>query len=269
MVSITQTGATAKELHKKGGERMKTCLFGGLDGIITTFAVVAGAGGGGLPVGVVLTMGFSTLVADALSMGVGDALSSKAEAEVAAKEMQREAWELENYAEGEVKEMVEIYEARGFSPEDAETIVTTMAKYPRQFVEIMLHDELGMSPPDPDNKYDHLVSGAYCFCSFIVCGLVPLLGYVCVLPFTDDEGVLFGVSCGLTALTLFLLGALKSRYTAHGWLRSGLEVLLVGGSCAVAAYGMGALVEVLLTRLKLADATALAGNATAGEQVLA
>jgi len=71
----------AKEAHKKGGERMKTCPFGGLDGIITTFAVVAGAGGGGLSVEVVLIMGFSSLVADALSMGVGDALSSKAEGE--------------------------------------------------------------------------------------------------------------------------------------------------------------------------------------------
>lgn len=127
MVSITGE-AMAKEAHKKGGERMKTCLFGGLDGIITTFAVVAGAGGGGLSVGVVLIMGFSSLVADALSMGVGDALSSKAETEVAEKEMQREAWELENYPEGEIKEMVEIYEGRGFEHEDARLIVTTMAK---------------------------------------------------------------------------------------------------------------------------------------------
>ena len=77
----------AEEAHKKGGERMKTCLFGGLDGIITTFAVVAGAGGGGLSVPVVLIMGFSSLVADALSMGVGDALSSKAEVEVAARRL--------------------------------------------------------------------------------------------------------------------------------------------------------------------------------------
>ena len=233
----------AKEEHKKGGERMKTCLFGGLDGIITTFAVVAGAGGGGLSVSVVLIMGFSSLVADALSMGVGDALSSKAEGEVAERERAREKWEFENFPEGEIKEMVEIYEGRGVSRPDAELIMNTLAKYPECFVDIMCRDELGMEPPEPSEKYDYLVSGAYCFVSFLVCGSVPLLGYICVMPVTNDANILFTISCCLTALMLFFLGALKSRFTAYSWWRSGLEVLVVGGSCAACAYLIGWLVE--------------------------
>ena len=233
----------AKEEHKKGGERMKTCLFGGLDGIITTFAVVAGAGGGGLSVSVVLIMGFSSLVADALSMGVGDALSSKAEGEVAERERAREKWEFENFPEGEIKEMVEIYEGRGVSRPDAELIMNTLAKYPECFVDVMCRDELGMEPPEPSEKYDYLVSGAYCFVSFLVCGSVPLLGYVCVMPVTNDANILFTISCCLTALMLFILGALKSRFTAYSWWRSGLEVLVVGGSCAACAYLIGWLVE--------------------------
>ena len=233
----------AKEEHKKGGERMKTCLFGGLDGIITTFAVVAGAGGGGLSVSVVMIMGFSSLVADALSMGVGDALSSKAEGEVAERERAREKWEFENFPEGEIKEMVEIYEGRGVSRPDAELIMNTLAKYPECFVDVMCRDELGMEPPEPSEKYDYLVSGAYCFVSFLVCGSVPLLGYVCVMPVTNDANILFTISCCLTALMLFILGALKSRFTAYSWWRSGLEVLVVGGSCAACAYLIGWLVE--------------------------
>ena len=74
-------------------------------------------------------MGFSSLVADALSMGVGDALSSKAEAEVAVRERQREEWEMDNYLEGEISEMIDIYRNKGMSADDAEMMVRTLAKY--------------------------------------------------------------------------------------------------------------------------------------------
>lgn len=72
--------------------KKKSIVFGGLDGIITTFAIVAGASGGSLGVETILILGFSNIFADALSMGVGDALSSKAEAEYIKAERKREQW---------------------------------------------------------------------------------------------------------------------------------------------------------------------------------
>ena len=247
-------------------------LFGGLDGIITTFAVVAGAsacagmqgkalmhhsllrlagaGGGGLSVPVVLIMGFSSLVADALSMGIGDALSSKAEGEVALKERRREMWELENYPEGEIKEMVELYTERGLDPADAQLIVQTMAKYKDFFVDVMMKDELGLDVPEEGSR-DHWVSGLYCFMSFLVCGSVPLLGFVAFMPFTNDNDTLFGISCLMTALMLFILGALKSAYTTKHWWHSGLEILVMGALTATAAYAIGWGVEKILEELNL------------------
>lgn len=115
----------------------------------------------------------------------------------------------------------------------------------------MMHDELGMEPPDTDAPYDHWISGLYCFCSFLVCGSVPLLGYVLFMPVTDDKDVLFGISCGLTAAMLFVLGAVKSRWTPYSWYRSGFEVLFVGGSCAAAAYFIGWMVEVILEAMNI------------------
>ena len=93
------------EEHKKSGEHIKSVIFGGMDGIITTFAVVSGATGGGLGIDVILILGFSNIIADALSMGVGDALSTKAENEFIMKERDREKWELENLPESEKAEM--------------------------------------------------------------------------------------------------------------------------------------------------------------------
>lgn len=144
--------AKNSEKHPKMGGHIKSIVYGGLDGIITTFAVVAGAAGGGLGPNVVIVMGVSSLLADALSMGVGDALSSKAEAEVAKREREREKWELENFKEGEIKEMIEIYTGRGMSPQDAELVIRVCAKYEELFVDMMLVDELGLEPPSDDDN---------------------------------------------------------------------------------------------------------------------
>jgi len=70
---------SAEESHKMEGGLLKPIIFGGLDGILTAFAIVAGAAGGSLSVNVVLILGFSNIFADALAMGVGEFLSSKGE----------------------------------------------------------------------------------------------------------------------------------------------------------------------------------------------
>jgi len=234
----------APESHKKGGDHMKTIIFGGLDGIITTFAVVAGAGGGGLSVSTVLIMGFSSLVADALSMGVGDALSSKAESEVIVRERARERWEYDNFPEGEIKEMVDIYEGRGMSKEDATAVIQTIAKYPELFIDAMMRDELGMD--EPGTTLEHVKSGAICFTSFLINGSVPLLGFVAFLPLELDDQTLFFISIGLTAVTLFTLGAVKSRFTTRSWWVSGLEILVMGALTASVAYLIGWIVELIV-----------------------
>lgn len=57
----------------------KSITYGGLDGIITTFAVVAGAIGGDLGMTAIVILGFSNLLADGFSMAAGDYLSSTTE----------------------------------------------------------------------------------------------------------------------------------------------------------------------------------------------
>lgn len=92
----------SSEDHKVGqGKYIKSTIYGGLDGIITTFAVVAGVTGASLQVSIVLILGLANLLADGLSMAIGDYLSTKAEIEYQADERKREAWEVKHYPEGE------------------------------------------------------------------------------------------------------------------------------------------------------------------------
>jgi vacuolar iron transporter family protein len=147
------------EHHNTEGGLLKPMIFGGLDGILTSFAIVAGAAGGNLSAGVVLILGFSNIFADALAMGVGEFLSSKAENEWILSERRREEWELENYPEGEIKEMVELYMMKGMNREDAESVITTMAKYKDFFVNVMMTQELQLQVPDDDHVSESFREG--------------------------------------------------------------------------------------------------------------
>jgi VIT1/CCC1 family predicted Fe2+/Mn2+ transporter len=179
----------------EAGKYVKSLVFGGLDGTITTFAVVAASKGGGLSTEVVLLMGFANLVADGISMGFGDYLSSKAELEYAKTEKKREKWELENYPEGEKREMIELYMARGVSEEDATMVIERLAKYKNFFLDLMMVEELGLMPPDETDS--PAKNGLVTFCAFALFGFVPLVPYVFGRAIGGANGdALFGSACG-------------------------------------------------------------------------
>ena len=138
----------AVEQHKSFGDYVKSIIYGGLDGIVTTFAIVTGVRGAELDTEIILVLGICNLVADGLSMGVGDFLSEKAELDYAYSERQREQWEFENYKDGEIQEMIDIYKNNhGMKHEHAETIIKTMALYPEFFIDHMMIQELDIQPP--------------------------------------------------------------------------------------------------------------------------
>eukprot|EP00814_Leptocylindrus_danicus_P005135 CAMPEP_0116019472 /NCGR_PEP_ID=MMETSP0321-20121206/9259_1 /TAXON_ID=163516 /ORGANISM="Leptocylindrus danicus var. danicus, Strain B650" /LENGTH=276 /DNA_ID=CAMNT_0003490053 /DNA_START=39 /DNA_END=866 /DNA_ORIENTATION=+ len=234
---------SSEEMHQKEGDNLKAIIFGGLDGILTSFAIVAGAAGGNLTSQVVLILGFSNIFADALSMGVGEFLSSKAHNEWVLSERKREAWEMENYPEGEVEEMIDIYTSRGMTREDATTCITTMSRYKDFFIDVMMMEELNLQLPEEDHVKESLREGVVMFCSFAFFGAFPLLGYVLVPLFfpqvENDEDALFVVACCVTGVVLFVMGSVKSVFSAAHWFTSGMETLLLGGACASLAYTIG------------------------------
>jgi VIT1/CCC1 family predicted Fe2+/Mn2+ transporter len=76
---------------------------------------------------------------------------------------------------------------------------------------------------------------------FVTAGLVPLLAYL--VPLSDDAR--FPMAVALTLSTLFAVGASRAIVTHLGWVRSGLEMLLVGALAAAVAYSIGALASTL------------------------
>lgn len=77
------------------------------------------------------------------------------------------------------------------------------------------------------------------FGSFGLFGFVPLLAFTVAQLFSALTNHTFLIASVMTGLTLFLLGALKVRLTNQKWYKSGMEMLLVGGVAASAAYLVG------------------------------
>jgi VIT1/CCC1 family predicted Fe2+/Mn2+ transporter len=242
------TQSASEDGHQTGGDALKSIIFGGLDGILTSFAIVAGAAGARLKPAVVLTLGVSNILADALSMGVGEFLSGKATNEWILQERAREEWELENYPRGEINEMIEIYKRRGVSHDDAALVIGILSKYKDFFVDLMMQQELELQVPSKDHIQESLREGVVMFLSFTFFGALPLLGYVIIplcFPHLGEQS-LFVCACVVTGVVLFLMGSVKSFFSSLGWFHAGMETLVLGGCCATVAFVVGQWVNSLV-----------------------
>ena len=155
-------------------EYLKEFVYGGIDGAVTTFAVVAGGYGANLDTGILLILGFANLLADGFSMSVGAYLAAKSERDNYDKHEKIEYWEIENLPEIERAEIEEIYANKGFKGELLQQVVDHICADQKLWVDEMMKDELGMMR---DTKSPFKI-GLATFASFILIGLIPLTVYL-------------------------------------------------------------------------------------------
>jgi len=217
-------------------------VYGGIDGSVTTFAVVAGAAGAELSSAVVIILGFANLIADGFSMSIGSYLSTKSERDNYHKHRNVEYWEVDNMPEAEREEIREIYRAKGFEGELLERVVDKITEDRDRWVDIMMKEELEMV----EAQKSPFAMGLVTFISFIVVGFIPLLIYVYEYfseNFVEHE---FAISCVLTSLAFIGIGWLKAVVTQTNRLKGVLETLVLGASAAFLAYWVGDFLEKLI-----------------------
>ena len=168
----------SKRLLHERGSYLRDSVFAASDGIVTTFAVVAGSTGASLGSSVMVILGFANLFADGFSMSAGTYLGVKSEMD---------------------------YEKAG--------------------------GDNRISEASPFKQ------GIVSFLSFDLAGLVPLIPYLFDMKYAFELSIIFVFTL------LFLIGVVKGRYTKKGNIRSGLEMLLIGGFAAVVAYTTGYVIE--------------------------
>ena len=152
---------------------LKEIVYGGNDGIVTTFAIVAGFAGAGAEgaaaVGgvAVLLFGLANLFADATAMGLGSFLSSRSEQDVYRATRTRELREIRENPDYERQETLEILEEKGVSDEDAAAFADILQRNPEVMADFMMQYEIGMSDPSDD---DPAMNGLATFIAFVIFG---------------------------------------------------------------------------------------------------
>lgn len=219
-------------------EYMREFVYGGIDGAVTTFAVVAGGFGANLDTGIIIILGFANLLADGFSMSVGAFLSSKSERENFKKHEKIEYWEVENLPHLEREEIRDIYKAKGFEGELLEKVVDQICSDKDLWVAEMMKDELEMMQ---DNK-SPLKIGVATFISFITVGFIPLMVYL-IDFFSQIEKNIFLFTSILTGFAFILIGWMKSLVNQTSPLRSIMETLALGFLAALVAFYVGDILE--------------------------
>lgn len=235
-------GSSRYKLVNRFQDYLGEFVYGGIDGSVTTFAVVAGAAGAHLDSKVVIILGFANLIADGFSMSVGSYLSTKSEKDNYKKHKDVEYWEVDNMPDKEREEVREIYEAKGFEGELLEKVVDVITEDRHRWVDVMMKEELEMS----EETKSPLAMGGVTFLSFQLFGLIPLLVYV-LDYFVGLENDLFLISSVLTGLTFSLIGMMKAVVTQTKVWKSILETLFLGGAAAALAYFVGDVLEKTFT----------------------
>jgi vacuolar iron transporter family protein len=215
---------------------LRDWVYGGIDGAVTTFAVVAGVVGAELSSSIVLILGLANVVADGFSMAASNYSGTKTEVEEKAQLRAVEERHIEAVPDGEREEIRQIFRGKGFHGADLERAVDVITSDTKRWVDTMLSEEYGL----PKSVRSPLKAAASTFAAFMLCGAVPLL------PFLVKAPASFELSIVITGLVFFLIGSGKSRWSPVSWWRSGCETLAIGMGAAALAFAVGHALKALV-----------------------
>jgi len=208
---------------------LRDWIYGGVDGSVTTFAVVTGVVGARLPLIVIVIMGFANLIADGFSMAASNFLGTRSEHDDLRRLEAVEYRHIKLAPQGEREEVRQIFARKGFAGPDLNRVVELITADRKRWVQTMLADEYGL----PQSVRSPWLAAFSTFSAFVVCGLVPLIPFLIRLPRPLVLAIV------MTGGVFFAIGSLKSRWSTASWWRSGFSTLFVGGLAAGLAFVVG------------------------------
>ncbi len=217
---------------------IREIVFGAQDGVTSILAVVSTVAGATHETYPILVAGIAAGLAEVFSMGAGEYMSSKSQREIYEAQIAKERAEVADRPGEAEAEVAFMFEREGAVPSTARRIAQELATTPDVLLKTMVEKELGLTyEPGPGALQGAFILSA----TFALAAVIPILPYV-LWPVPTA----FPTSVAVSLVAMFVIGAVKSRWTLRSAVSSGLEVVLVAGFAGVGGYFFGRILPLLL-----------------------
>jgi VIT1/CCC1 family predicted Fe2+/Mn2+ transporter len=218
------------------GSRLSDVILGGQDGLVNVLGVILGVAAATQDARIVIAAGLAATFAESISMGAVAYTSTLANDDLYLSEREREYRHIHLAPDVEIEEIRDIYRRKGFEGETLDKIVDVITSNPDVWVNVMMSEELQLSPPEKSNAFN----------SAIIVGMSALVGsFIPLFPFFFwAVAPSIWISIVVSALTLFIVGVYKARVTVGRPFRSGMQMAVIGTVSALAGYVVGLIFRV-------------------------
>lgn len=220
------------EKHKKGNALFRDFILGGQDGLVNVLGIILGMAIATNNPQLVIIAGLSATFAESVSMGAVAYTSTKAATDYYDSEEEREKNEIENVPEMERIEIKDIYYKKGFRGKLLSDIVHKITSDKKMWLDTMMKEELGLS-----KEFAHPIKSAIIvFFAALIGSLIPLTPF---FFFTINSAVI--LSLIISAIALFITGAIEAKMTVGSWLKKGIQLMVIGMAAALVGFLVGKL----------------------------
>lgn len=216
--------------------RLADVILGGQDGLVNTLGVILGVAAATQDTRIVIAAGLAATFAESISMGAVAYTSTLANDELYLSEREREYRHIHLTPDVEIEEIRDIYRKKGFEGKTLEKIVEVITSNPDVWVNVMMSEELQMTPPEKTSTFRTALIVGF---SALAGSLIPLFPF-----FFWNVSWSIGIAIVIAALTLFFVGIYKARITVGKPLRSGIQMAVIGTVSALAGYIVGLIFKV-------------------------
>jgi VIT1/CCC1 family predicted Fe2+/Mn2+ transporter len=213
---------------------VRDLILGFNDGLVSVYAIVAGVAGAGLATGQIAIAGVAAATAGALSMGLGEYISTKSQAEYYANEADREREHIKKYPKLEREELLEMLEKKQYPAALIPPLADHIMSNEDRVVDFMMREEFGVGE---ESERSPFVAMGLVMVAFVVGAILPLVPFFFVTVST--AGLWWAT--GLALAGLFAAGAVKAITSGLKQWKSGAEMMALGALAAAITYGVGTL----------------------------